>query len=445
MASDLLSIATTGAKVARTALDVTAQNIANASSEGYVRRSVRIAELTAPSVRGETGGVSLSGARLDSVVRNADLFRLAEARRTTSDASRADAELTGLENIQAAIENARVYDMIVDFEGSLERLTADPTDLPLRASVLENAQTLARGFNVAAASLNAAGESLHFDASASVDEVNLYAQELARINLRLSRAQNGSTDQSSLLDRRDLMLQKLSEHADIHVTVASDSTVEVALGAGGAVPLVSGGTAAQLASTTAADNTLSFTVGGAAVTLSGGELAGRQQALVHLRDYSDRLNAVAAELISVVNTVQTGGAALDGSAGQALFSGASAADIAVVFTDPTGLATAPAGAVANSRNASNLEALRSALSSNRVAEDMNAVLFSVSSTVSGLSTTRDALNAIKSSASIALQTQAGVDLDNEAVNLIRFQQAFQASSRAMQVASDIFDTLLTLR
>jgi flagellar hook-associated protein 1 FlgK len=56
--------------------------------------------------------------------------------------------------------------------------------------------------------------------------------------------------------------------------------------------------------------------------------------------------------------------------------------------------------------------------------------------------TRDALDAIASSARISLEQQAGVDLDTEAANLIRFQQAFQASGRAMQVAKDIFDTLI---
>src|SRR5690606_31181356 len=128
-----------------------------------------------------------------------------------------------------------------------EALTADPTNPSLRAAVLESAQTMARGFNVAATSLDAVGDSLHFDAAASVDEVNVYATELARINLRLARAQNGSTDQSSLLDQRDLMLQKLSGLADISVTVATDYTVEVRLGSGGATPLVQGGNTAQLA------------------------------------------------------------------------------------------------------------------------------------------------------------------------------------------------------
>lgn len=444
MASDLLSIAASGARVARRALDVTAQNIANASSEGYVRRTARIAELTAPSVRGEVGGVSLSGARLEGVVRNVDLFRLAEARRTTSDAQRANSELTGLENIQASIENARVFDMFVDFEASLEELTSDPTDLPLRASVIEQAQNLAGSFNVAANSLNAAGNSLHFDVAAGIDEVNLYTQELARINLRLARSQTGSTDQSSLLDRRDLMLQKLSEQVDIDVSYASDATVTVNLG-NGAATVVSGGTAATLSSTIAADNTISFDVGGTPVTLAGGNLAGRQQALVHLRDYGNQLDTVAADIISTVNAINSGGSDLNGNAGQAVFTGTSASDIGVAISDPALIATAPAGSPANSRDDTNLLLLRDTLNNNGVANDLSGIIFSVSATVSSLGTTRDALEAIQSSASIALQSQSGVDLDKEAVDLIRFQQAFQASSRAMQVASNIFDTLINLR
>ena len=57
----------------------------------------------------------------------------------------------------------------------------------------------------------------------------------------------------------------------------------------------------------------------------------------------------------------------------------------------------------------------------------------------------EALDAIAGAARLALDAQAGVDLDAEAVNLVRFQQAFQASSKAIQVASDLFDTLLAIR
>ena len=443
MATDLLSIASSGAKAARAALDITSQNIANVSTEGYVRRSVDLKEVAPSTAFGQVG--SLSGVRVAGVTRHADAFRLAEARRTGSDAARANAELGGVEKVESSLENAQVYDAIGNFEKALEGLTADPTNSSLRSAVLESAGTMSRAFNIASTSLQSTAEGLQFEASAGVDEVNGYAQELAKINLRLARAQNGSTDQSALLDQRDQMLQKLAEHADISVTVAANYTVEVRLGSGGATPLVQGGTAAQLSMTTATDGTVAFDLAGSPVTLSGGDLAGKAQALVHVRDYRADLDIVANNIMATANAVQTNGAALDGSAGLALFSGTDAATMAVALSNGAQLATAAAGSPANSRDASNLTALRNALTSTDVSGQMNSLLYAVSSKVSGLTTTRDTLNTIALSASTVLQAQAGVDLDEEAVNLIRYQQAFQASGRAMQVASDIFDTLLGIR
>jgi flagellar hook-associated protein 1 FlgK len=76
---------------------------------------------------------------------------------------------------------------------------------------------------------------------------------------------------------------------------------------------------------------------------------------------------------------------------------------------------------------------------------MDAILFDVSATVSGRTVTRDALTAISDAARTALVAQTGVDLDTEGVNLVRYQQAFQASGRVIQVASTLFDSLLQIR
>ena len=124
MASDLLSIAASGARGARGALDVTAQNIANASSEGYVRRSVRMEEVSATGGQMRIGDISLSGARIAGIYRNADMFRQAEVRRTNSDLARATTELGGLQNIESAVEQAGVYPAIVEFEAALQQLAS---------------------------------------------------------------------------------------------------------------------------------------------------------------------------------------------------------------------------------------------------------------------------------------------------------------------------------
>lgn len=445
MSSDLLAIARSGTRAARAALDVTAQNIANASTEGYVRRSAQTAEVSASGSIGGVTSTTLAGVRVSGIVRNADAFRQSEVRRTGSDAAKATAEVDGLESVESTVEQSGVYQASVAFEGSLQQLAADPTDSALRAAALEGGRSLASTLNLTAKSLDAVGEGLRFEAQGGVDQVNQLAGELSRVNLRLSRAADASTDQSTLLDQRDVLLQTLSGQVDITTTFSSDKTVEVRIGGSTGPQLVSGQSVGTLAMASAANGTVSFTLDGAAIAPASGALAGKGQALAQLADTRGKIDAVATSVIAAINGAQAGGVDLDGNAGQALFSGTGAADIAITTSDGSKIATAPVGATAKSRDAGNLATLRIALAAADPSGALDKALFAVSSAVAGRTITRDALTSIADGANTALQAQAGVDLDQEAVNLVRFQQAFQASGRIMQVSNDIFDTLLGIR
>jgi flagellar hook-associated protein 1 FlgK len=196
---------------------------------------------------------------------------------------------------------------------------------------------------------------------------------------------------------------------------------------------------------TAADGTLTFTLGATAATVSSGSVAGKNQALGELANVRAQLDTIASDIITAVNGVQTAGVDINGAAGQPMFSGTDAASMSIALTSGNQIATAPAGAAANSRDASNLEAMRSALDTADPAGSMDTLLFGISSAVAGRSVTRDALQSIASTAKVALEAQSGVDLDQEAVNLTLFQQAYQANGRVMQVASDIFDSILSIR
>ncbi|KZX89028.1 flagellar hook-associated protein FlgK [Erythrobacter sp. HI0037] len=442
MASDLLSIAASGARAARSALDVTAQNIANASSDGYVRRSLRIEEVSASGGAGRIGDISLSGARVAEIRRNADAFLQGEVRRTSGDLQRANVELSGLQNMESALEQSGVFTAVVEFEAVLQQLSSDPVDPSRRAAVVAEASTLANKFNITASGFDAVGDGLRFDAEAEVNDANIIGAELARVNLRLTRAGSGSSDRAALLDQRDQLLERLGGFSSLTTSFAADGTVAVSLGSNPPRSFVQGGTAGTLTSATAADGTLSFAVDGQAMTPGSGSLEGASLALTELASLHQRLDTVAAGIADTVNNAQAAGVALDGTQGQPIFAGTTAGTLRVVMTGGAGLATAPAGAAAGSRDDSNLNALRQSLTALDPAQQLNGVLFDISSKVAGRAVTQSALDTIATSARISLEQQSGVDLDTEAANLIRFQQAFQASGRAMQAASDIFDTLL---
>lgn len=439
MADSLLIIGKSGAMAARAALDITAQNIANASNPDYARRSLSMEEVAAKGGIAMEPGAALSGVRPDRVVRSNSLFLQNEARRTAGDVNRADVELTGLRNAEAAVEQAGIYPAIVDFEASLARLSSDPLEGPLRAAVIEDGRRMAQTFQIATSGLDVAEADLIFSADAGVEQVNLLAGELARTNIAMAKARPGSSNMAVLHDQRDALLRGMSELAG--TTVSFDALGRASVQLGGET-LVTGDAAATLTRTSNADGSFAFTVDGNAAALSSGSLLGGSQAMVTITDLRTELDDLAALLISRVNTVQTGGADIDGNAGQPFFSGSNAADITLALTSGDQIATAPAGSGAGSRDTGNLQVMRDALTINGPATAADAMLFKLSSAISARTITRDALQTIANTAGVALAAETGVDLDQEAANLLRYQQAFQASGRVMQVAADIFDTLL---
>lgn len=445
MASDLITIARSGTAAARAALDVTAQNIANANSENYSRRSLTLAEVSTTGSVAYYSSSSHAGVRLEQVRRTDSVWLQNEARRTASDLARADAELTGLRGAESAVEQTGVYPALVEFEATLGALRADPLNEALRAAVLEQGRAVADTIRMSDTALDASGAQLRFEAQAGVDAVNIAAQELARVNTALVRTQPGTTGYVNLLDRRDAQLSKLAEQVGISVSYAANGAANVRIGDASGPLLVDGAVTGSFAMSANADGTVAFTMGGSNAAPASGALAGKALALTATRDLGTELDALALQLVTTVNTAQANGVDPTGAQGHPFFSGTDAGTIAIALTSGTGIATAPAGAPAGSRETGNLDALRSALANGGPTSSADRMLFTVAGKVSTREVTRDALGSLAESASIALMAESGVDLDREAANLVRYQQAFQASGRVIQTAADIFDTILGIR
>lgn len=445
MAGNLILIGKSGANAARSALELSAQNIANSGNATYARRSLGVSEVVATGGIGTGASAALSGVRADSVKRSQALFLQTEVRRTNSDVSRADAELRGLQNAENAVEQAGTYPAIVEFEASLSQLVSDPLDGALRANALEAARTLTQTFAIANQGLAVAADELRFDAADGVEQVNTISQELARTNIGLARAQDGSVNKAALLDQRDALLVQLSSYTGIATQSDAAGRVSVQLGGTSGPQIVSGGQSSAVAVTVLPTSPLQFTVNGAPVALGAGSLIGQAQGLAQINTISQQFDGLAQLLITRANTAQASGIDPAGNPGQPLFSGTGASDIGLAMASGSGLATAPAGTGPNSRNTGNLEALRTAMANNGPAQASDRILFELSSAIGGRTITRDALRTIADTAEVALTAETGVDLDVEAANLLRFQQAFQANSRVIQVAADIFDTLLGIR
>ena len=444
MSSALINIGATGAKAARISLEVTAQNIANAETEGYVRRRANVEEMAATG-SASGSGTAFNGVRYVGITRPENEFLQAEARRSGSSLARADAELAGLKAAESAVEQSGLYNGLVELEAAMARLESDPLDPALRANALEQGRVLAGSFGIASEAVEAASRSTLFQAETGVSEVNRLSAQLAKLNESLLRSDTASSGHSSLLDQRDVILRDLSEHIGISAEFTPTGAANVRVNDGSGAALVSGDTAATLTLGQNSDGSLAFAVGGNVVSPGAGSLAGHSSALAAQADLRVELDNLASSVITSFNASQANGTAQDGSAGQPFFAGRGAGDIALALTSGDKIATAPAGAPAQSVDVGNLQSLRAVLANNGPASQADALLFDVSSNVRSRSITRDALSTLAGNAQGALATATEVDLEAEAANLVRYQQAFQASGRVMQVAGEIFETILGIR
>lgn len=127
----------------------------------------------------------------------------------------------------------------------------------------------------------------------------------------------------------------------------------------------------------------------------------------------------------------------------------SASKLSVAITNISKIAAGDAvGGNGNNRNALLLAALQGSNTMNNGTisyENAFGQLVSfVGNKTNELKVNSAAEDALLAQTTAAQQAQSGVNLDEEATNLLRYQQAYQAAGRVMQIASTMFDTLLQL-
>ena len=235
--NNLFNLARSGLSVAQSALRVTGDNLTNGMSGTYSRRSLIIGELG-----GMTTGQGFFGygARAGGVERAYDAFANNELRGSLSHYASLNGRMEQLSDIDnmLADESDNVSVSLNDMFKAMATLSGDAADGPARAAVFNALGTLANRFNASAKRLTALEKSTNTQIEQSAKDINSYTQQLAEVNKQLERAQGNGAPPADLLDQRDALLEKMSEH--IGITVTEDKTtgrVDVLLSDGR--PLVS--------------------------------------------------------------------------------------------------------------------------------------------------------------------------------------------------------------
>jgi flagellar hook-associated protein 1 FlgK len=408
------------------ALDVTSHNIANANTEGYSRQeaTLQTADALALPPVGQLGtGVDVAGYKRirDSFL---DLQYRAQAMQVGSGSTRADA-LDQAELRLAEPGDNGIATRLNTFWGAWADLGNTPESGAARQALIAGAQTLAGSIN----DLDAGLATVSGQAGAALTaltgdggELQQLGRELAGLNGAIRDAQAVGGQPNDLLDRRDLLLDKLSNLGQVSIADNGSGSIRVTLG-GAAAPLVDGST---------------LTWPAPAMTSPGGKIGALMDlssSTGTIASYRSELANFAQTLTSQVNTIyQTAG-------GVDFFAYDTATSTLAVNPAVTASSVrAGSGAAADNSAARALAALRGTAGG---PDDLYSRLVTRIGTEVA-DARRGTLNATALSDSIQdrRQSAAGVSLDEEMTSLIRFQRGYQAAARAMTTTDEMLDVLI---
>jgi flagellar hook-associated protein 1 FlgK len=432
-------------------VNVSSNNLANANTPGYARERVVLEEQ--PSFSTGTLGDLGSGVAVESVQSIRDPLLDASVQQETQQQSASQEIVTAMQPVQTLFVsgNGGVSDEMSAFFNDLQELSTSPTDPTLRATVLSDAGNLASAFQTTATQLTGTQQSLDLGVTQSVSQINQLTTQLAQVNGQLITAQGSGQNANNLQDQQQNLLSQLSSLIGFSVTQSSEGqTISTANG----TPLVVG--SQSFALSTATNSSTGFqdviSAQGQDITsqISTGQLGGLIQARdVQVAGVLSSLNTLASSFASAINTVNENGYDLTGTQGTAMFSvtpgNGAAASMSVAMTSASQIA-ASSSATASGDN-SNLLAMinvgsQPLVNSQTPTQLLSGIVYQVGNDVSQAQSDSDAGSLMLTQLQDEQGSVEGVSTDEEASNLLTYQQAYQAAARVVTVVDDL--TLVAL-
>jgi flagellar hook-associated protein 1 FlgK len=327
MASNILSIGKSALSAAQVGLSTTGHNIANASTPGYSRQVV--VQSAAQSQNFGYGYVG-QGTEISAVTRvyNEILAKQVVSSQSVSSGINAYSTQIGTIDNMLSDASAGLNPAMSSFFAGVQDLSANPSDIPTRQTMLSSAQSLVSRFQSTSSRLNEIREGVNTQLTSSVGLVNSYAKQIASLNDVIDKAISATGNPpNDLMDQRDQLVLELSK--EIKTTVVPQNQGSYNIFVGNGLPLVVGADTYALATTNsptdpsrlevAYQNKTKSTVLGTD-SLPGGTIGGLLQFRAESLDtVQNQLGQIAVVMAETFNTQHEQGLDLNGKPGGALF------------------------------------------------------------------------------------------------------------------------------
>ena len=325
--SDVFGISVSALQAFQQAINVTSNNIANASTPGYDVESANLTEAIPQSNGAATVGAGVVVTGISRAFSQAAANQL-----NTSQSSLG--QLNALQNYSSQIDNlfgttvGGLSTSLQSFYSAFSNVANNPTSTASRQALLGQAQSVATSFQNASSELNSLNTDVNSRITADVQQINSIASSISTLNQQIvvGTAQDGNQPPNELMDQRDQLVSNLSQLVGVSTTTDPNGALNVFVGNG--QPLVLQGqtttlttvpnqfNASQLeiSTSTANGNVISSSITSGDL---GGLLAARSQVI---NPALGQLGQIATALSQTVNSQQSEGLDLNGNLGANIFS-----------------------------------------------------------------------------------------------------------------------------
>jgi flagellar hook-associated protein 1 FlgK len=491
--------------VAQGAMNVINQNISNANTDGYSRQTATITTAdpyAAPSISQLAQGQLGQGPLITQITRSRDQYIDAQYRQANGflgQNNNVSSILNQIQGVLAEPSTNGANTAMQNFFDAAQELSVNPDSTAVRSAFMQQGADMVTTFQQEGQQLldmrkNLVGDPLDpnsFSTSQlaiSATQVNTKLAAIVKLNQNITSIQSSGAQPNDLLDQRDKLLDDLSSYADIKVTNFDNGQVDVSIAGQMMIHGVTQLDSLQVVQNTGTTPTpddvpaLLKTVNGGVVLNDGtapdlgsgslkgiSDMGGNDPSLTTVRGALGKLDTLLNTIVTQVNSLQTTGRDLNGNLGTSnpvfttdptlnpgqplsLFHVAINKDI---VNDPSLLAaasddsTATGGfaGVGDGRNATALAKLRdtsfSALGSN-VVDYLSGLISKLGTDANSYSSSATSQKALVASIAQQRESVSGVNVDEETIDLLRFQRAFEGSSKVISTLDEMYKTIINM-
>lgn len=427
----------------RAGMEVTSHNVSNVNTPGYTRQKI---ELRSTDVLSSKRGMINAGVKVSGIKQVRDEFIDREIRRVFNLLGNYSVEKEFFYRIESLLNEPSevgLGQLFENFFNSFDDLSKNPEDRATRVTVVQAGKALAQRFNDIFSSLVGIKKEIVAELDSKLKNINQIIEELGNLSRTAVNLYNSGSEINDIRDKINQKLKELSNLADVVVSYDENGGVKVSIGG---VTVVDGNFTQTVA--------LKFVDGQvkiisaqseSEVKLNSGEVFVLQSLFNELiPGMMQKFDELAKNLIKRVNDFHKTGYALDGTTGIDFFVGTGAGSIQVnkiILDNPAKISTSINGEVGNNEVALAISSLRN---EPKILGFYNSIISDIGLRARMSSDNENLHRMILNQLESQRDAISGVSIDEEMLNMIKFQKMFEASAKVIQTVNEMIDAVLSM-